>query len=169
MLGCRQVDPGFDSPQLQDILLSSKSSTQALGPTKPLSGTGDFFVGLKWPGHDKTIHLHLVPSLTMSVALSLLPQDTFAFVRLTLTCHLRLGLSNNGLVYFSFLTNRAEFLSCLVSPTSSPWRFDPIPGSGLPWRGFTITLRHITFGRTPLDEWSVRRRDLYLTTNNTHK
>jgi hypothetical protein len=42
-----------------------------------------------------------------------------------------------------------------------------------PWlphyRGFTITLRHSTVGRTPLDEWSVRGRDLYLTTNNTHK
>ena len=35
--------------------------------------------------------------------------------------------------------------------------------------GFTITLRHITPGRTPLDEWSARRRDLYLTTHNTHK
>jgi hypothetical protein len=35
--------------------------------------------------------------------------------------------------------------------------------------GFTITLRQITLGRTPLHEWSVRRRDLYLTTNNTHK
>ena len=30
------------------------------------------------------------------------------------------------------------------------------------------TQRHITVGRTPLDEWSARRRDLYLTTNNTH-
>jgi len=30
------------------------------------------------------------------------------------------------------------------------------------------TQRHTTFGRTPLDEWSVRRRDLYLTTHNTH-
>jgi hypothetical protein len=28
--------------------------------------------------------------------------------------------------------------------------------------------RHITLGRTPLDEWSARRRDLYLTTHNTH-
>jgi len=28
--------------------------------------------------------------------------------------------------------------------------------------------RHITVGRTPLDAWSVRRRDLYLTTHNTH-
>jgi len=30
------------------------------------------------------------------------------------------------------------------------------------------TLRHTTFGRT-LEEWSVHRRDLYLTTHNTHK
>ena len=35
-------------------------------------------------------------------------------------------------------------------------------------RGFTITLRHTTFGRTPLDKWSGRRRNLYLTTHNTH-
>ena len=31
-------------------------------------------------------------------------------------------------------------------------------------RGFTITLRHTTLGRTPQDEWSARRRDLYLKT-----
>jgi len=30
------------------------------------------------------------------------------------------------------------------------------------------TQRRTTFGRTPLDEWSARRRDLYLTTLNTH-
>jgi hypothetical protein len=36
------------------------------------------------------------------------------------------------------------------------------------YRGFKITLRHTTLGRTPLDEWSVRRRDLYLTTLHTH-
>ena len=28
------------------------------------------------------------------------------------------------------------------------------------------TQRHTTVGRTPLDEWSARRRDLYLTTHN---
>ena len=27
---------------------------------------------------------------------------------------------------------------------------------------------HSTVGRSPLDEWSARRRDLYLTTHNTH-
>ena len=37
------------------------------------------------------------------------------------------------------------------------------------YRGFTITLKHTTLGRTPLEEWSARRRDLYLTTHNTHK
>ena len=34
--------------------------------------------------------------------------------------------------------------------------------------GFTIALRHTTLGRTPLDEWSARRRDLYLTIYDTH-
>ena len=37
------------------------------------------------------------------------------------------------------------------------------------YRGFMITLRHTTHGRTPLDEWTARRKDLYLTTHNTHK
>jgi hypothetical protein len=37
------------------------------------------------------------------------------------------------------------------------------------YQGFTGTLRHTTFSRTPLDEWSGRRKELYLTTNNTHK
>jgi len=32
-----------------------------------------------------------------------------------------------------------------------------------------ITLRHTTLGRTPLDEWSAHRRDLYLTTHDTQK
>jgi hypothetical protein len=35
--------------------------------------------------------------------------------------------------------------------------------------GFDIALRHTTLGRNPLDEWSARRRDLYLTTHNNHK
>jgi len=30
------------------------------------------------------------------------------------------------------------------------------------------TQRPTTVGRTPVDEWSARRRDLYLTTHNTH-
>ena len=40
------------------------------------------------------------------------------------------------------------------------------------WPHFLRFLDHIqrrtTVGRTPLDKWSARRRDLYLTTHNTH-
>ena len=43
-------------------------------------------------------------------------------------------------------------------------------GQGPPhYRSFTITLRQTTLGRTPLDEWSAHRRELYLTAHNTHK
>ena len=43
-------------------------------------------------------------------------------------------------------------------------------GAGPPHcRSLTITLRHTTLGRAPLDEWSARRKDLYLTTHNTDK
>ena len=37
------------------------------------------------------------------------------------------------------------------------------------FRGFIITLRPTTLGRTPLDEWSARRRDLYLTTHYNNR
>ena len=37
------------------------------------------------------------------------------------------------------------------------------------YRGFMITFRHITLGRTPLDKRSARSGDLYITTHNTHK
>jgi hypothetical protein len=52
--------------------------------------------------------------------------------------------------------------------------FTPLPlrlPSGS-WPHFTglrdHIIRHTTVRRTPLDEWSARRRDLYLTTHNTH-
>jgi hypothetical protein len=52
----------------------------------------------------------------------------------------------------------------------SPMAKQPLVGQGLLFfRGFTITLRHTTLDMTPLDEGPARRRDLYLTTHNTHK
>jgi len=55
------------------------------------------------------------------------------------------------------------------------WVRIPLPGATAPsllrtlhYRGFTITLRHTTLGRTPPDELSLRRGDLYLTTHNNH-
>ena len=35
------------------------------------------------------------------------------------------------------------------------------------YRDFTIIFRHTTLDRPPLDEWSARRTDLYLTAHNT--
>jgi len=50
-----------------------------------------------------------------------------------------------------------------------PWHKGP-SGPGPPhFRGFMIALRYTTLGRTPLDEGSARRRDLYLTTHYTRK
>jgi len=46
----------------------------------------------------------------------------------------------------------------------------PRSGLGPPHcRDCTITLRYDTLGRSRLDEWSDRRKDLYLTTHNTDK
>ena len=49
------------------------------------------------------------------------------------------------------------------------WRFGPTRAMASSFLRFLDhTQRRITVGRTPLDEWSARRRDLYLTTYNTH-
>jgi len=37
------------------------------------------------------------------------------------------------------------------------------------YQGFTVTLRHTTLGRTPLDKCSVRGRELYLARHSTLK
>ena len=49
------------------------------------------------------------------------------------------------------------------------WRCGPTRAMAFSFMRFLDnTQRRITVGRTPLDEWSARRRDLYLTTHNTH-
>ena len=49
------------------------------------------------------------------------------------------------------------------------WRCGPTRAmTSLFTRFLDHTLRHTTVGRTPLNEWSVRRRDLFFTTHNTH-
>jgi hypothetical protein len=47
------------------------------------------------------------------------------------------------------------------------WLDNP-SGPRPPSKGSSITLRHTPLGRTPLHEGSARRRDLKLTTQNTH-
>ena len=52
---------------------------------------------------------------------------------------------------------------------SIPRRKSPSGPGSSHYQSFTITLRHTTTGRTPLDEWSGWRKDLYLTTHYIHK
>jgi hypothetical protein len=59
---------------------------------------------------------------------------------------------------FNFERYRHKYFKQLLASFFSQWLDSP----SWPWpphcRGFAITLRHITLGRTALDEWSARRR-----------
>jgi len=48
------------------------------------------------------------------------------------------------------------------------WCCDPTRVMTSSFLRFLDHTRHTTVSRTPLDEWSARRRDLYLTTHDTH-
>ena len=63
------------------------------------------------------------------------------------------GHSENGSIPQSINSNPLPPSRALTAP-SGPW----LPQC----RTFTITLRHTTLGRTPLDEWSAQNKDLYL-------
>jgi hypothetical protein len=70
----------------------------------------------------------------------------------------------------------AQIILCFMTTTLNKIRsVHDVPRRNSSWwarpphyRGFTITLRHTTLGKTHLDEWSSRHRDLYLTTPNTN-
>ena len=63
------------------------------------------------------------------------------------------------------------FVVCFLDVTTLLVVFSTAPYRALTYsfsRFLDHTQRFATFGRTPLDECSIRRRDLYLTTHNTH-
>ena len=63
--------------------------------------------------------------------------------------------------HWKMLIENSKFFSLLL--------FDPISSHGLAIRGFAITLIvFTTLDRTHQNEWSGRRRDLYMTTHNIH-
>ena len=71
------------------------------------------------------------------------------------------GMRENFLLsIFLFLIPDLFFFPVALRPNASHYLILEVSGSH--------TQRRITVGRTPLDEWSARRRDLYLTTHNTH-
>jgi hypothetical protein len=87
--------------------------------------------------------------------------------------------------YFLWLCSPARAMaSCGSAAQRGLWppvALQPSAGYGLLWlcsparamvssstRFIDHTQRRATVGRTPLDEWIDRRRDIYLTTHNTH-
>ena len=75
------------------------------------------------------------------------------------------------------LNNRNQFVNAVWKIIAvyihiyifSLWRCGPTRAMASPFLSFLDhTQWRIIVGRTPLDAWSVRRRDLYLTTHNTH-
>ena len=69
--------------------------------------------------------------------------------------------TGTGFVLFCFVF--VLFLFCFL------WRCGPTRAmASSVLRFLDHTQRRITVGKTPLYKWSARRRDLYLTTHNTH-
>jgi hypothetical protein len=101
------------------------------------------------------------------------------FIEMRIIWEVRDGTTANGALWFRNMqryqhrkTQLSDTNLSLYGKMGSAFFYGATAPSGPApqyYRGFTITLRHTTLGRTPLDEWSARRRDLYLTTHHTHK
>jgi len=78
------------------------------------------------------------------------------------TCHIKMRhtiiCKNNLFLFFLFI----YFFFCGAATQSGSWP----PHS---WGFLDHTQRRTTVGRSPLDEWSARRRDLYLITQHSHQ
>ena len=73
--------------------------------------------------------------------------------------------------YLSYWSLKAESFSSFLRICINSALFLSLDSPSRPsphCRSFEIIGRHATYGRTPLDEWSARRRDLYVS-YKTHK
>ena len=73
--------------------------------------------------------------------------------------------------YWQFCLTKYSYMSVMYTEYLSfffPMALRPNADLGLLILEVSRSHRHNTVGRTPLDEWSARRRDLYLTAQNTH-
>jgi hypothetical protein len=108
-------------------------------------------------------------TLVLSYTLLLFPSCFIFFRLLPTSCH---QIWHNVISYFFIMYMFRHdliklFFSCIFFSKgwTAPWGPRPPHFSRL--HDHTL-FRHTTLGRTALDEWSARRRDLYLTTHNTH-
>jgi hypothetical protein len=113
-------------------------------PASCTTGTGSFSGVKSGRGVTLTLHPLLVPWSRKSRAIPVLPLWVVRPVQSFSAC---------TSVHFTLLLWRCDPMRVMAS---SVLRF------------IDHTQRRITVSRTPLDEWSARRRDFYLTTHNTH-
>ena len=133
--------------QWSRVLLEKLTGFQLVKKFPAVYGTRRFItaftsarhLSLSWANSIHSIHSH--PTSWTSI--------------LILYSHLRLGLPSG--------TYAQIYIKHLSHSSTAPSGPEP-----LHYRCFTITLRHTTVGRTPLDEWSARRTDLYMH-NTQHK
>jgi hypothetical protein len=78
------------------------------------------------------------------------------------------SLHTSKLLFIYFLWNCSPAQDMASSSTGFLNNNILLTAIGLSPGDHTHTKRPATFGMTPLNEWSARRRDLYLTTHNTH-
>ena len=67
-----------------------------------------------------------------------------------------------------FINCVSRISSFLINSSFLVWFLQPVHCGSRGLMIYLIILRRTIFGRTPRDEWSARRRDLYLTTHETH-
>jgi hypothetical protein len=123
-----------------------------------------------------SLSLSLSPSLSLPLSLSLppsLPRPLSSFssqfyFQLTVTIEYGLNeetsIKNSRNVIYLFWQTTDVSRNFFFT-----WRCSPAPAMASSFTRFLDhTQRRTTIGKTPLDQWSARRRDLYLTTHNTH-
>jgi len=133
-------------------------------------GTGSFPGVKSGRGVTLTPYPLLVPWSWKSRAISLLPlwavrpvQSLSACTRVHFTLHYScVGIGN-------VVDKHPHIYIYIYIFFFSLWRCDPTRVMASSFLRFLDqTQRRTTVGRAPLDEWSARRRDHYLTTHNTH-
>ena len=102
-----------------------------------------------------------------------------AFITVLNFCDSTCILCVTHTLWLTLLKFRDSSILCMTHPTClsslSVFFFLPMAlypnaamASSFLMRLLDHTQRRTTVGTTPLDEWSTRRRDLYMTTHNTH-
>ena len=87
--------------------------------------------------------------------------NIYCFFSLYLTLYV--GLLTILIICITILLHIYVYLFIFIWPNSPQWVM-----ASLFTRFLDHTQRRTTVGRTSLDKWSARRRDLYLKTHNTH-